>query len=188
MKKIFCCLITTVLIAVTLVGCSQTEEVMVVKPTAFTDETTEVLSLFDDEIAFYDYIINDSVKSVSFDIWVYEDDIWVNYGKTQSNVSNLNSKLAFKITDNVFSLFNFDESGHVEYTTPKLDVDFTETAMQVFGWERNSVDIELNKEILIYSKYGTDENTFRTNDSDFRSVACDKGIAVTVTFLGELAE
>ncbi len=188
MKKIFCWLLAVGLITIFLTGCSQKEEAMIVKPTTFTEETTEVLSLFDDEIAFYDIVVNDSVEAVSFDVWVYEDDVWVNYGKTQSVVSNLNSKLAIKITDNSFSLYTIDDNGHTKYTTPNLDVNFTETSMQVFGWERNAVDIELNKEILIYSKYGTNENTFSTNDSDFRSVVCDKGVAITITFLGEMLE
>ncbi len=183
MKRLLCVCSALIIVISMLSGCSESEETMYIKPVEFSEETAEVLSLFDNEISFYDFLVDETVNSVSYDIWVYEDDLWVNYGKVQGNVSKIENRLAVKITDNVFTLYLIDENGHSTYTSPNLNVDFSETSMQVFGWEKNPVDIEMNKEILIYSKYGTDESTFRTNDTDFRSVVCDKGIAITATFM-----
>ena len=49
---------------------------MYIKPSELSDETMEVLDLFDDEIQFFDISFDETVKSYAISVWVYRDGEW----------------------------------------------------------------------------------------------------------------
>ena len=63
MKKITCMLLVGLLIFA-LCACSQNNQsAMYIKPSDFLEETQDVLSLFDDEIQFFDISFDETAKS-----------------------------------------------------------------------------------------------------------------------------
>ena len=56
--------VLTVILVLTLSACAKTEQKeMYIKPSEFTEETREVLELFDDEVQFFDIVLDETVKS-----------------------------------------------------------------------------------------------------------------------------
>lgn len=76
-------LLTTVIL---FIACNDNRkidnDVTVIKESEFSEETQEVLKIIDEEMAFFDYTIDETVKSISIDIWIYENGQWINSGKT----------------------------------------------------------------------------------------------------------
>ena len=57
-------LFITILLVVTLSGCENKEDKgMYIRPSEFSEETREVLNLFDDEVQFFDIVLDETVKS-----------------------------------------------------------------------------------------------------------------------------
>lgn len=57
-----------------LVACNNNnEDVMIIREREFSEETKKVLSMFEDEIVFFDYKVDESIKSMSIDIWTCEN-------------------------------------------------------------------------------------------------------------------
>ena len=85
MKKIIYALLVGVIIF-TLCACSQNKHsTMYIKPSELSDETMEVLGLFDDEIQFFDISLDENVKSFEISVWVYRDGEWFEDGKTHGD-------------------------------------------------------------------------------------------------------
>lgn len=76
MKK-FILVVLSLMIVILLVACNNNRkmdnDIMVIKESEFSEETQEVLKIIDNEIAFFDYTINETIKSISIDIWTYEN-------------------------------------------------------------------------------------------------------------------
>ncbi len=58
---------------------------MYIKPSELSDETMEVLDLFDDEIQFFDISFDETVKSYAISVWGYRDGEWAEDGMTVGN-------------------------------------------------------------------------------------------------------
>ncbi len=198
MKKI-----VTVLSFLLLVGCSgepstgseisalsglYSAENMQIVPTAFSSETTAVLSLIDSEMEFFDFAVNESVQSVDYSLWVFNGEVWEDFGGSYGDMSDTAEMIALNMQDDSFELFSIDENGHTSVYYPSVEVDFSDMSMTVQGWLDNPTEIMPGEEILLYHKYGTNENSISTNDTDFRLVDCEVGVAVTVTFSGDIIE
>ena len=66
MKKLrkYASVLTVIISVLVLSACEKTEQkVMYIKPSEFTEETREVLGLFDDEVQFFDIVLDETVKS-----------------------------------------------------------------------------------------------------------------------------
>ena len=92
MKKLrkYASVLTVIISVLVLSACEKTEQkVMYIKPSEFTEETREVLGLFDDEVQFFDIVLDETVKSETITVWVYRDGIWEENGKTSGPVDAL---------------------------------------------------------------------------------------------------
>lgn len=190
MKKLLTIAICLVLI-VLVTACSQTENYsMSIKPSEFSEETLKVLDLFDDELQFFNVKLNKTVKSYTMSVWVYRDGEWHEDGKTTGKIDFLSNQIAIKLTDNSYDLFVVDDSGHIKYSYPVLETDF-ENSMGIGGSRVDrEIPIELNKEMPIWVKIGTDKNSMSVTDitEDFRNSDCNAGIAITLTVSDKVVE
>lgn len=176
--------IIMILFPVMLTACFQTDDngaAAVIEPTEFSEETKKVLELFDDEMMFFDYTVDESIKSSTISVWVYEDGKWLNKGDSSGNIDKADNQIAFRLTDNGYELFTIDEKGYVKYASPDIYSGFSETTQQTSNRLSNSTDIVLNTEMPLWVKIGNSESRISI-DKDFRNSNCTAGIAVTVTF------
>jgi hypothetical protein len=190
MKKITNALLALLLVFA-LCACAQsTQSAMSIKPSELSDETEEVLDLFDDEIEFFDVSFDGSVKSYAVSVWAYRDGEWTEAGTTVGNVEKLTGKIAVRMTETGCDVYFIDEDGHIKYSVPNLETSFDE-ATGIGGAEIDrEIPIEPNREIPILVKIGTDGNTLKVPDitEDFRNAECSAGIAVTLTVYDKAVE
>ena len=98
MKKITCMLLVGLLIFA-LCACSQNKQsAMYIKPSDFSEETQDVLSLFDDEIQFFDISFDETAKSYAVSIWVYRDGEWFEDGTRGVNIDHVTGRIAVRLT------------------------------------------------------------------------------------------
>lgn len=190
MKKIIYALLVGMIIF-TLCACSQNKHsTMYIKPSELSDETMEVLDLFDDEIQFFDISLDENVKSFEISVWVYRDGEWFEDGKTHGNNDFLGKRIAIRLIENSYELYNISDNGHEKYSYPSLDTPFEESMGIGYSKIDREIPIELNKEIPICVKIGTSSNRMEVLDitEDFRKIECDAGIAVTITVSDEIVE
>ena len=89
----------------------------------FTEETREVLDLFDDEVQFFDIVLDETVKSETITVWVYRDGAWEESGKTTGPVDTLERRIAIRLTEDSYELYSMDESGHTKYCYDTLGLE-----------------------------------------------------------------
>ena len=185
--KKFVVLVMGVMLMFSLSACTKddnnTPTEMTIKPSSFSKETTDVLKLFDDEIQFFDITLNETAKSERITIWIYKDGEWVQAGHTTGAVNQLNRRIAIRLTETNYDLYSIEDTGYNKYSSSNLDTTFSES----MGISRIRIDgetpIELNKEIPIVVKFGTDKDYMKVYDisEDFREYECNAGIAITLT-------
>lgn len=155
---------------------------MTIKPSQFSKETQEVLKLFDDEIIFFDYKLDETVKAYSINLWAYQNGEWIGNGAIYGGF-DLGDRIALRLTDNSFDLYTIDETGHTKYSIHDLGTDFSVCTSIASTRLINPTSIELNKEIPLWVKLGTDKHGISIGEiHDFRNSDCNAGVAVTVTF------
>ena len=112
MKKTISVLLAVAMIF-SLCACSQNKQSGIsIKPTEFSEETLEVLDLFDDEIQFFDISLDENVKSFESSVWVYRDGEWFEDGKTHGNNDFLGKRIAIRLTENSYELYNICRTEH----------------------------------------------------------------------------
>lgn len=156
---------------------------MSIKPSEFSEETLDVLKLFDDEIQFFDIQLNDTAKSFSISIWQYQEDQWCEIGTSSGQAEFLGNRLAIRLDDATYEIYHMDENGHSSIKSPALDLKLEDTMAKI-SWKIDQEEIlEINKEKVILAKIGTNKNEFSTSiiSTDFREIECDAGIAITLT-------
>ncbi len=185
MKKIL--IIISVMLFV-FTGCTETESYsMSIKPTEFSQETEQALSIFNDELQYFDIKYDETAKYYSMTIWAYKDGEWNEAGKTYGEIEYLNNQIAINLTDDSCEIFTISENGHVSSFYPEIDTDF-ENAVGIAGSRVDrEIPMELDKEIPIWVKIGTESFSMSVFDitEDFRNNECDSGIAVTLTISQE---
>lgn len=187
MKKILS-LILMITCLIMLFGCSNQntqikQPVMIIKPSEFSEETLDVLKLFDDEIQFFDVQLNDAAKSFSISIWQYQNEQWSEIGTSSGQAEFLGNRIAIRLDETSYEIYHMDENGHSSIKSPSLDLMFEDTMARI-QWKVDQEEIlEINEEKIIYAKVGTNKNEFSTSiiSNDFREIECDAGIAITLT-------
>ena len=172
-------------------ACAKTEQKeMYIKPSEFTEETREVLELFDDEVQFFDIVLDETVKSETITVWVYRDGEWEESGKTTGPVDTLERRIAIRLTEDSYELYSIDESGHVKYTSPELNTNFDESMAILGSRVEGETKLVLNEETPILMKIGAEASSMESYNvtEDFRKMDCNAGVVITLTVSDELAE
>ena len=176
-----------VLLAMLLTACSSKQkeaaqnETMIIKPSEFSEETKEVLKILDDEISFFDYSVDETIKSMRIDIWAYEDGKWIGAGSTFGNLKESDGRFAVRINEASYDIFEIDESGYVKSSFESI-IDFNKS--------KTKTSSSLSQEISLWVKLGFDTAKAVSTGTagDFRESDCDSGLVVTVIFSTESVE
>lgn len=184
-----------IILAVTLTACAgkgkAEQHTMEISRSQFSEETQEILDMLDNEIAFFDYHVDQSVKSMAINIWTYESGEWLDSGAVLGNLPSEEGRIAVRINDNSYDIFHIEEDGYTK-STHHHDSSLEDSNL-LFVTHRlsDSAPIALNEEINLWYRLGTASNTFRTNSDasyNFREADCDSGLAVTITFSDQLVD
>lgn len=193
MKRI--CRYVSFLMIVTLMlslsACAKEEQKgMYIKPSEFTEETREVLDLFDDEVQFFDIVLDETVKSETITVWVYRDGAWEESGKTTGPVDTLERRIAIRLTEDGYELYSMDESGHTKYIAPDLNTNFDESVAILGSRVEGETKLVLNEETPILMKIGAETSSMESYNvtEDFRKMDCNAGVVITLTVSDELVE
>lgn len=184
-------LFITILLVFALSGCENKEDKgMYIKPSEFSEETRKVLNLFDDEVQFFDIVLDETVKSETITVWVYKNGAWEESGKTSGPVELLDRQIAIRLTENSYDLYSIDESGHVKYSYPDLDISFDESMGIIGSRVEGETKLILNEETPILMKIGSKSGSMENYNitEDFRTMDCDAGVVVTLTVSDEIME
>ena len=190
MKKLIS-ILSTFLMLLSMSACgSQKQTNMSIRPSAFSKETEDVLSLFNDEIRFFDIKLDDTVKSYCMVLWVYQNDEWKESGRTEGEIEFLGRQIAIRLTENSCELYTVDETGNTKVSYPNVSAGFENSVAKGGEIVDREIPLELNKETPIWVKIGTDTGSMRVGDitDDFRQADCNAGIAVTLTVSDQIVE
>lgn len=186
-------ILPVVLAFVMLTGCGTagntaqpTGEPMTIYPTVFSEETKKVLDILDDEVMFFTYVTDETVRSVNVEIWFYENGEWTSAGNVKGNEGIVQRDIVLRVKDTEIDLIQVSDTGQSKYTFP-VTQDFSGTQMAVEGRLQNLETIVPEEEIVLYYKVATEENAIRS-EADFREMPCSAGMALTVTFSAEAVE
>lgn len=164
---------------------------MYIKPSEFSQETIEVLKLFNDEIQFYDVSLNESAKSYDITIWIYRDGEWVDEGKTYGDVKFIGDRIALRLTENSCDIYNITKNeGYSKASYQLVETSFSNSMSKISRRIDNEEVLELNKEVPIWVKIGTDATSFSVSDfeKNFREIECSAGIVITLTVSDKVVE
>jgi len=161
---------------------------MYIKPSVFSEETQQILELLDEEITFFDIVLNDNVKSYAISLWIFNDGKWSEQGKILGDNSADAHRIAAKITGDTCVLYSIDENGHSKCTYRDLNISFEESLGIISSKIHSETFIELDTEIPVWVKIGNDENHLESLDLDnFKNAKCNAGFAITFTAYSEAA-
>lgn len=184
-----------VLLSVLLTACGSNQKeaarnkTMIMKPSEFSEETKEILKILDDEISFFDYSVDETIKSIRIDIWAYKDGKWIGAGNTFGNLKESDGRIAVRINDTSYDIFDIDETGYVKSSFESI-IDFNKSKTKTSSSLSHPTEIEPGKEISLRVKLGFDTAKAVSTGTagDFRESDCDSGLAVTVIFSTESVE
>lgn len=191
MKKIIAAVICLTLMTAALSGCESAPQssALTIEPSQLSQETQRILDIFNEDIHFFDYTVDERVKSISVLTWIKEDG-----GEWQSEISTTATdfgsdtrQLAFKIDTHSIDIYELSDSGHSGYKST-YGIDFSDTLTSASTALSSRRDIALNEEIVLFVKIGDQSNQRPFELDSFRDADCKKGIAMTVVFSDSVPE
>lgn len=189
MKKFICALLAGTL-TFALTACTQNEQtIMSIKPGEFSPETQEVFEWFTDEVELFDISLDETAKSHKLSFWIYRDGEWTEEGNLCEIIDCSTGKIALRLTDSSYDLCFIDENSHAKYDCPTTETTFENSEVTGITKIDKETPIELNKELPVWVKLGTNANTLDMNiNNDFRNIECSEGIAITLTVSDKILE
>lgn len=191
MRKRFGGILLLLLLTMGLTSCGQAEQKqgMIIGPSEFSEETQKVLTIVDDELAFFDYEVDETIRSQSIDIWQYKDGQWVSAGGSQGNLDERKGQIAIRLNDASYDLFDIHDSGHTKYSSKSV-VDFSPATSRSSKRLGEPTTIQAGAEIPLWVVLGYEGDRIEVSNAagDFRQADCVSGLAVTVTFYEEALE
>lgn len=164
------------------------EEAMTIEPSTFSEETEQVLEIIDDELVFFDYEVSDLIRSVSVDLWNYENGEWVSVGKCYGNLDTREGQLAVRLMDTSWDVFFIEDGSHSK-SSYKRTSDWSD-AVATSGYRLSTThEIQPGRAITLWAELGYSEaNAQVAVTDDFRAADCDYGTAATVTFSSDVVD
>lgn len=157
---------------------------MTINPTNLSDETLTALEFVSEEAAFFDFIVDDTIKSYAVEAWIFEGGEWKSYGGTSVNIDAHSNKIAINPKGDGYNIMTSDDSGFISYLSDEVYSEFSNTTQIGTYKLTNSTPILKDTEITLWSKIGNNENGMSTN-KEFRNADCSAGMAFTIVFSEE---
>lgn len=79
------------------------DDTIYIEEVKFSKETEQILSLVDEELLFFDYKVDNTIKSIKIDFWSYIDGNWMSFTGYSSNLElakKRDDRIGIKINDN----------------------------------------------------------------------------------------
>ena len=155
-----------------------------IRPAAFSEDAQKLLDVLNSEaeaLAFFDYTVEEPIRSVSTEVWKYEDGSWKQSGHVFGNIEPGEYRMGFRLTPSGYEIFDISETGYNTYTyqdTVNLDGCAATLSTQL----GDPQEIVCGEEIPLWLKTGSASGSIAGSLEDFRGVDCTAGLAVTVTF------
>lgn len=164
-------------------GGGEVEQASFIEPAELSEETRGILKAIGDETVFFDYTVDDTIRSVYIDVLLYQDGKWISGGASAGSVNEMTgNRVGIRIQDGECSLLEIGENGYSR-STKELEERFPDGMMVGSSWLSEKTKIEPGIPVTLYVKLGTRGNTLRMGLlSDFREADCDAGMAIQITF------
>ena len=145
------------------------------------EELLDVLSS-NGALAFFDYTVDESIRSVSAEVWKYEDGSWTQSGHVFGNIDPGEYRMGFRLTPSGYEIFDISDTGHNTYTYQD-PIDFDGSGATISTQLGDPREIVCGEEIPLWIKTSSDSSAVGgVTPGDFRSIDCTAGLALTVTF------
>lgn len=166
----------------------EVEKTMVIKPSELSDETKEILkSLNGDNTVFYDFNINDTVKFYVITTWVCKDGKWKELTKSTDDRMNDNQyRIGININEKKCDIILMGKSQQFK-TSSQYDELEMKGQMSVTEKLNSPKEIQLNQEISLWYKAANEIGEMSVSE-DFKSIECDEGFAITISFHDAVVE
>ena len=156
-----------------------------IRPAVFSEDAQKLLDVLNSEaeaLAFFDYTVEEPVRSVSTEVWKYEDGSWKQSGHVFGNIEPGEYRMGFRLTSSGYEIFDISDTGHSTYTYQDT-VDFNGSGAAISTQLSDPREIVCGEEIPLWMKTSSDSTAVGgVTLGDFRSIDCTAGLAVTVTF------
>ena len=154
-----------------------------IRPTVFSQDAQDLLDVLggDDTLAFFDYTVEAPIRSISTEVWKYEDGSWKQYGHVFGNIDPGEYRMGFRLTPSGYEIFDISDTGHNTYTYQD-PIDFDGSGATISTQLGDPREIVCGEEIPLWLKAGSAGGSIDGSLEDFRSVGCTAGLAVTITF------
>ena len=176
------------LIAAALTACGgqdiPAETAPAIRPTVFSQDAQDLLDVLggDDTLAFFDYTVEAPIRSISTEVWKYEDGSWKQYGHVFGNIDPGEYRMGFRLTPSGYEIFDISDTGHNTYTYQD-PIDFDGSGATISTQLGDPREIVCGEEIPLWIKTSSDSSAVGgVTPGDFRSIDCTAGLALTVTF------
>ena len=187
MRQRFGSIVLILLLAMGLTACSQAKST--IRPSEFSQETKKVLTIVEDELVFFDYEVDETIRSKTVDIWQYQDGQWVSAGCAFGNLDSPKGRMAVRINKAGYDIYTINDDGFVRHSYDS-QVDFSQVSAQSAKRLGEPTAITAGVEIPLWVQLGYEDDRIDTRNAtgDFRQADCDEGLAVTITFYEEAME
>ena len=155
-----------------------------IRPAVFSQDAQDLLDVLggDDTLAFFDYTVEEPIRSVSTEVWKYEDGDWKQYGHVFGNIAPGEYRMGFRLTPSGYEIFDISDTGHNTYTYQD-PIDFDGSGATISTQLGDPREIVCGEEIPLWMKTSSDSSAVGgVTLGDFRSIDCTAGLALTVTF------
>ena len=155
-----------------------------IRPAVFSQDAQDLLDVLggDDTLALFDYTVEEPIRSVSTEVWKYEDGSGKRYGHVVGNIGPGKYRMGFRLTSSGYEIFDISDTGHNTYTYQD-PIDFDGSGATISTQLGDPREIICGEEIPLWMKTSSDSCAVGgVTLGDFRSIDCAAGLAVTVTF------
>jgi len=161
---------------------------MTIRPAEFSEETQQVLDILNSNLTFFDYTVDESIRSMNLEMWNLSDAGWASAGRTLGNIDSTEGRIGISLTGATYDLYIIDEDSSHKVSYDAL-TGF-EAQPSILGSRLSETSpIVSDQEVELWMRLGAGctNNNFASL-ADFRSADCQTGLAVTVTFSVKTAE
>lgn len=186
MKKEFLCLLCFVLLF-TVGGCQKEEAKekasMSFYPSEFDEETKTIINKYNNDMGYFDYVINGSVKTYTIQIYYLIDGKWEKSNYLFDDNPKKNGRIVYEANKYYIEFMIDDAIYHFENNILSKINEATEYNSIFYRLDKLE-KIKLNKEITLFLMAYTKENEIQASNlsGNLKDVKAEFGYAITIKF------